>query len=92
MGAGADELQPEAVGDPAQPREAVGEVGDDLGDVPADARDELDGVGEQLAVDLGGQAVLRGQRLDDGVGERDEVEGLPVDEGDLPLDPEGGAV
>ena len=43
-------------------------------------------------MDLGGQAVLRGQRLDDGVGERHEVEGLPVDEGDLPLDPEGGAV
>ena len=38
------------------------------------------------------QVARRGQRLDDGVGERHEVEGLPVDEGDLPLDPEGGAV
>ena len=63
------------------------EVGDGRGDGRVHAADELDGVEQQFAGDVRVRGAVRLlQRQEDLVGSGDELAGVPVDEGELPLD------
>jgi len=94
MGAGGVQVDPERVRvAPYLPR-GVGQVVDRLGDGLADARDDLDGVAQQLLVQAGlvdDRGVVQVHLVEElGCLVRQVARGL-VDERDLPLDAHRGA-
>ena len=98
VGSRREDLEPARVRDLPDPVLGLREVLEGLGDVLAHARDHLHGVLQELARDLGVVPLLAELRvlghhgLEDLLRPLRELSGVPVHQGDLPLDTQGGVV
>ena len=92
VGARGGQVDAQVRGQGAQEVNAVGEVGDALSDRRARLGDNLDRVEEHLAVDARIQLSVDRRAVDDRVGALTKVVRVAVDELELPLDTDRGAL